>query len=1056
MNISERLFVLVVALFIPVFLFNSLASAQQPAYTISGTVRDLADQTTIPYVVIAVNDTSGSIYAGGGITDTSGNCIMPFASPGIYSVSASKHGYFDSSPQIVELTDVSPNKTVSPSMAQQRVSLPLSADWNFISFPRLPSNTAPIETVLKDISSSVKIVWGYDNAMKQWLKYLPKTQNSTPNTLDAVEFGKGYWINLKTSGSISLAEWPQPPDTTVQLDEGWNLAGYNGTDGAAADAVLSDIAGKWSILWNWKTGQWRVKSASSAADSLPSILKPFPGITAFNQGRAYWIRAKEGLTWDQIEPPSFITVGEGTLGYKQFYLGSTPWFPYGQNYNPFYALQFPMSYPEYWLGAYYNGDSIEADLRMMSSLGVNCITIQGSLYLTAPSNLADFLDRCRRNNIKVILAFPKANMMVPFPIEGPPIPQLNPQYLDPETALDTIIPALNLANRDEVMAYHIAWEPSLGLWNGGRSAWDGVWSNFIDREFGTPAAPGRPAVNPVSDASAAFGIPLVQQTDLNQHPADSSPNYQDPAWGVVSYTLPVRTKPGNIYPCNIRARNMGRALWQNGTVSLVKVFGQGLPDEHIHFIGDGVEPMQDVSFNFTYTAPSNPGRYRLRLGMFMRNESGTSNPFGGIFEWEVEVAASGAEVTRTIAAPIPVFGPSDKDLKPPADPSANYKAHYLVNAFRRSIDTETSTRFGRVTRRIRQMDPNHLISADQGKDGNGNLYEVKFYPLELYSTAFHFDYLGVENYYINRDNVPDDILGGVATIYSYGRWAGKGKPIIWTEEGYQYQAADPADQGTYHGTFINAMLQTNGNGIQFWWWPGGERIVPDGSLKDWGFVDPAYSNPRPSAFVLNQLKDKARSPRTIPTQAVTGLIDPMITPQGFAGIFALHRQDALNAVKAGSRYVMEGIGESTQSDQKPAMLGGLPKYLWAEISKVELKAGAGGDWFEVRNGMAYAVPAGTAIYARARVVNMGDTTWLSNVALSGNLKGDDYLAFPSQYVSSPVSRMTMAEFNPFLLTSGIAADNPLQAVQFQMIAEGTGWESVWITGSVRVHLAVYP
>ncbi len=1048
-KISGGLSISGVALFIILFLSSSFSSAQTPVYTIYSSARNTADQTFIPYVVVAVTDASGNTYAGGGITDTSGNCVVPVSSPGSYKISASKFGYADLSPgETIVLTDTSPSKAVPLYMERQTV-LPLSAGWNFISFPRLPADRN-IENVLQTVLAHLNIVWGYDNQNKTWLKYKPST---SPSTLTSIDPGKGYWLYLNDPASLALEGGDVSPN--VQLYGGWNLVGFNGADGTNADTSLSGITGNWSILWNWKNGQWKIKRPSPDWVGIPSILIPFPGITIFNQGRAYWIKVKEDHSWDQAYVPRFITVGEGASGYGQFYLGGKPWFPYGQNYNPMYALQFPLSYPENWLGSDYNGDSIEADLRMMAALGINCITIQGSLYLTAPPNLSDFLDRCRRNNMKVILAFPKANMMAPLPIEGPPVAQSNPHYIDPETAMDTIVTALNLAGRDEVMAYHIAWEPSLGTWAAGRSAWDGVWSRFIDREFGRAATPGRPAVSPVSDASAAFGVPLIMQTDRDQPPIDSSPNYLDPASGVVSHTLPVRTTPGKSYTSTILVRNMGRGTWEKGKVFLGKVFGQGLPDGPIDFSADTIAPLQDASFNFSYVAPSSPGRYRLRLSMFTAGKGGISYRFSSIFEWEVEVAASGSEVARTITEPVPVFGPSDKDLIPPADPSANYKAHYLVNAFRRCIDTETSTRFGRVTRRIRQLDPNHLISADQGKDGNGNPYEVKDYPLELPATAFHFDYLGLENYYINKDNVPDDILSGVAVIHSYSRWASKGKPVIWTEEGYQYHTANPDDQAAYHRTFINAMLQTTGNGIQFWWWPGGERIVPDGSLKDWGFIDPAYSNPRPSAFVLNELKVSATSPRTIPAAAVTGLIDPMETPQGFAGIFALHRTDALNAVKADNRYVMEGVGESTTSGQQPVILGGLPKYLRAEISKVELKAGSDGDWFEVRDGMVYAVPAGTSIHARAQIINLGETTWLNNVAFAGNQKSDDYLLFPRQYLPSQVPRMTAIGFNPFLLSSGLAADKPLQPVQFQMIAEGAGWESVWITGSVHVYLAVY-
>jgi hypothetical protein len=135
-------------------------------------------------------------------------------------------------------------------------------------------------------------------------------------------------------------------------------------------------------------------------------------------------------------------------------------------------LQFPYSfYPEYWLGDGYNPAAVEADLTAMASLGVNCISTQASLLVEqAPANLPDFLTRCRNHMIQVILAFPKAYPMNPLTQDGPTYGSPpTPTYIDPETALDQIIPGLRLDQRPEILSYDIAWEPHLGTWS---STWD--------------------------------------------------------------------------------------------------------------------------------------------------------------------------------------------------------------------------------------------------------------------------------------------------------------------------------------------------------------------------------------------------------------------------------------------------------------------------------------------------------------------------------------------------------------------------------------------------------
>ncbi len=78
-------------------------------------------------------------------------------------------------------------------------NIPLSAGWNLISLPYVPSNTA-ITSVLAGIEGDYSIVWAYPN--QQWKFYDPLDSDSTLTTMDA---GRGYWI--KTTGATT---WTLP------------------------------------------------------------------------------------------------------------------------------------------------------------------------------------------------------------------------------------------------------------------------------------------------------------------------------------------------------------------------------------------------------------------------------------------------------------------------------------------------------------------------------------------------------------------------------------------------------------------------------------------------------------------------------------------------------------------------------------------------------------------------------------------------------------------------------------------------------------------------------
>jgi len=166
------------------------------------------------------------------------------------------------------------------------LNIPLTSGWNFISFPSLPTDES-IDNVLKDISSNVRIIWGYDNTNKAWKRYKPGVSD---NTLTTIEGGKGYWVYMNASGNIDMTGWTDQ-SKTVPLAEGWNLVGYNGADNTDVATALNGISGKWSIVWYWKDNQWYAKHESSNL-SVPVLDK-------FKKGGAYWIKTGQATDWVQ-------------------------------------------------------------------------------------------------------------------------------------------------------------------------------------------------------------------------------------------------------------------------------------------------------------------------------------------------------------------------------------------------------------------------------------------------------------------------------------------------------------------------------------------------------------------------------------------------------------------------------------------------------------------------------------------------------------------------------------------------------------------------------------
>jgi hypothetical protein len=180
----------------------------------------------------------------------------------------------------------------------------LQKDWNFISFQKLPSDGALIETVLADVLPKVTIVWGYDNTSKQWKKWKP--QGGAGNTLTTFEFGKGYWIYMDNTGSIPATGWTASPSLSFPLYAGWNLVGHMGTDDRSVTDTLQSLGWKWNILWNWTGGQWYVKHPTVAT-------LPVQSLAALNRGKAYWIKVTQSVTWTWRDERQDVTATGNSL-----------------------------------------------------------------------------------------------------------------------------------------------------------------------------------------------------------------------------------------------------------------------------------------------------------------------------------------------------------------------------------------------------------------------------------------------------------------------------------------------------------------------------------------------------------------------------------------------------------------------------------------------------------------------------------------------------------------------------------------------------------------------
>ena len=157
----------------------------------------------------------------------------------------------------------------------------LQKGWNLVSLNRQPENT-DITAVLDTISGKYLSVWLFDD---DWKVYNP--DNPQSGSLATMDFGYGYWINMKEAGTLVV------PVTTffissIELAEGWNMVSYHGAESMDVFDALSSIDDLCISVWAFEDNIWKVYNPSNPASSSLTIMKP---------GNGYWIHVAEACTW---------------------------------------------------------------------------------------------------------------------------------------------------------------------------------------------------------------------------------------------------------------------------------------------------------------------------------------------------------------------------------------------------------------------------------------------------------------------------------------------------------------------------------------------------------------------------------------------------------------------------------------------------------------------------------------------------------------------------------------------------------------------------------------
>ncbi len=168
--------------------------------------------------------------------------------------------------------------------------IPMSTGWNLVSVQ--VGTNHPLAAIQSLLSNALVAVWAYDASSRQWRSYQP-SQAGYPNDLQSIEPGRGYWLKLSQSRTLTLAG--QVWSGTVQLQPGWNLVGLPGL--ALGDSETLDFASifreslpRIPQAWTWEGG------TSQRFVGFDTIARPaITDLASVRPGRGYWLHSLDAL-----------------------------------------------------------------------------------------------------------------------------------------------------------------------------------------------------------------------------------------------------------------------------------------------------------------------------------------------------------------------------------------------------------------------------------------------------------------------------------------------------------------------------------------------------------------------------------------------------------------------------------------------------------------------------------------------------------------------------------------------------------------------------------------
>jgi hypothetical protein len=354
-------------------------------------------------------------------------------------------------------------------------------------------------------------------------------------------------------------------------------------------------------------------------------------------------------------------------------------------------------------------------------------------------------------------------------------------------------------------------------------------------------------------------------------------------------------------------------------------------------------------------------------------------------KWVIEQYGSIENAEKDWGFPIPrdangkVTNPSSEQIE------RDGEWRRMVSAYRRFLDILVYKEYSAARRRVKSIDPNHLVSFRMANAGDPTMRWEGRLAYDWPYLAGAVDILEPEAY--GRIGDWERVKAGWFE-FEYARACAPHLPMIWAEMGCNIWVSAQnkpvpetlAYQAQFYKDFYKMMIYSGADGIFFWWYPGGFRV---GENSDFGIINPDGSD-RPVTKIIREY-----GPRFVKGPDAKKIdywieIDRDKRAEGIVGIYDEVQEEFWTAIANGHAPGLKLAGTGLKSTNCPRVAvgntqwtGNNPsKYLDGVFDLVEVQDETG-SWIEVKNRETVEVSPTTPIKVRLTLTNLGMAQWIS-------------------------------------------------------------------------------